>query len=335
MDHRNMGISRRRFLSITAASAAGLISSPGLAGVREYRWRGVALGAESEIKLTSGNPETARKAIEGCVRDVKRLENILSLYRRESTLSRLNRAGFVELPEVELVELLSRANQISVATNGAFDVTVQSLWRLYARHFGDPQSDPAGPAPAAIADALQLVDFRQVEVSERRVSLAKPGASITLNGIAQGFVTDRVSALLKRAGFSNLLVHFGETSGHGQKADGRPWKAGISDPEENGVVLRSVDLTDRCLATSAPNGFRFHENGPHHHLFDPRTGRSVSNHTSVSVIAPTATEADAFSTAFSGMTESQIRAVTKSWPNLEVVAFDVSGRVITIASTST
>jgi thiamine biosynthesis lipoprotein len=141
------------------------------------------------------------------------------------------------------------------------------------------------------------------------VTLVKHGAGVTLNGIAQGYATDRVVDLLRQAGLSTTLVDMGEIRAIGARPDGTAWHVGLADPEKPGALMGTVDLIDRAVATTAGAGFRFEPTGRFTHLFDPATGRSPSAFRMVSVVAPTATEADALSTAFSLMPLSRIRDV--------------------------
>ena len=130
------------------------------------------------------------------------------------------------------------------------------------------------------------------------MSLARPGMKLTLNGIAQGYITDRIAKFLKRRGFENVLVHLGETYGAGAKPGGVPWKAAIEGTE------KTLTLKNRALATSGDL-----ESSGQKHLFDPRTGHPSSTHKSVSVTAPTATTADALSSAFILMEKQEIARV--------------------------
>lgn len=109
-----------------------------------------------------------------------------------------------------MAELLARAVAIAELTGGAFDPTVQPLWALYARHFGTAGADPAGPPAAALEPALALVGHRHLRVSPDRIALARRGMALTLNGIAQGYITDRVAALLRAGGIAHTLVDLGE-----------------------------------------------------------------------------------------------------------------------------
>jgi thiamine biosynthesis lipoprotein len=278
------------------------------------RWRGTALGARASMTLYHPDPAEGRRLIAAAIAEVRRLEQIFSLYRPDSALSALNRQGALDAPPMELVRLLSEAQRYGAMTGGAFDVTVQPLWTLYADHFARENADPAGPSAAAIRDALARVDYRGLALEPQRISFARPGMAATLNGIAQGFITDRVADLLRANGLENVLIDLGETRGLGSRPDGRPWRAGLKDPFAPGRVARTVEIGNHALATSGGYGMRFDADGRHHHLFDPRRGRSSDLYASVSVIAPTATEADALSTAFASMRPDERAALAGRLP---------------------
>jgi hypothetical protein len=161
-----------------------------------------------------------------------------------------------------------------------------------------------------------------------RVALVKRGAAITLNGIAQGYATDRVVERLRGAGLSATLVNIGEIRAIGARPDGTPWRVGLADPDRPGVLTETVDLVDRAVATSAGAGFRFDPKGRFTHPLDPATGRSPSLYRTVSVIAPTATEADALSTAFSSMPLSRIEHIVAVRPNLQARFVEADGTLI-------
>lgn len=298
-------IRRRRFLTISAAAVGlPLLGFPISGAARPdhlRRWQGTALGARATVLLNHPDAAEAERLIESLTAEIRRLEGIFSLFQPESAVSLLNRDGVLLAPPADLTVLLSRARDLSEITGGAFDMTVQPLWRLYADHFGRPGADPSGPAAAEIEKARQLVDFRAVEIDSARISLARPGMAITLNGIAQGYVTDRVADLLRRNGIANVLVDIGETRALGHHPDGRNWRAGVRDPENPGRTLQSVDLSEMALATSGGYGSPFDPSGRHHHLFDPSDGRSAGRYRSISVVAPTATVADGLSTALASV----------------------------------
>lgn len=320
-------LGRRRFIAIAGAAAgAALLPGASAAATPVHRWRGVALGADASILLAHPDRDAAERLIAACVAEVRRLEGIFSLYDAGSTLARLNRDGAVDTPPLELVELLARAGDISARTGGAFDVTVQPLWRRYADHFaaagaGAEDSDLAPD----VTDVLPLVDWRRIDVDPARVAFARPGMAATLNGIAQGFITDRIAALLESHGIRQVLVDLGEIRAVGRHPGGRPWRAGIDDPAAPGRLAGTLDLADRALATSGGYGTVFDRAGRYGHLLDPRTGRTAPVARSISVLAPDATTADALSTAFSVMPVAEIRATLERFGGVGVYVAEARG----------
>ena len=152
--------------------------------------------------------------------------------------------------------------------------------------------------------------------------------AVTLNGIAQGFITDRVAALFRRNGVDDVLLDLGEIRGVGRHPAGRPWRAAIVDPANPDRRLGRIDLTERALATSGGYGTLFDAEGNFSHLIDPRTGRTAPAARSLTVAAPDATTADGLSTAFALMDESAIAAVVataRGGPDLAVYVADRAG----------
>jgi len=290
------------------------------------RWQGSALGAQVSIEIYHPDRTEAERLVQLCVQDVRRLEQQFSLYQPDSAICALNRTGILVSPDTDMIALLSASLKFAALTDGAFDPTVQPLWNLYAAHFAKAHPAPDGPAADKRAEALSKVGYQHIKVSSDRIALLKAGSAITLNGIAQGYATDRVTETLRAAGLSTTLVNMGEIRAIGAKPDGTPWQVGLADPDKPGVLNETIGLADRAVATTAGAGFRFDAAGRFTHLFDPTTGRSPSRYRSVSIIAPTATEADAFSTAFSLLPVSRIREILASRSDIEVHLTDTNGK---------
>ena len=322
--------SRRRFLKVCAALTGGT-ALPGWAKpARDMRHveHGVLLGAEAEIQLYHPDARAAQEAIAECFAEVRRLESVFSLEQPGSALSRLNRHGGLTDAPPELIALLERAAEFSRATSGAFDVTVQPLWGLYVRHFSAHRADVDGPGAAAIRDARSRVDYRQVQINRRRIALGRDGAAITLNGIAQGFITDRIAEMLRALGFEHVLVNMGEIRALEGHADGAPWRVGIADPDRPWHSFLTVPLVGQAIATSGGYGTAFDASGRHHHLFDPRTGKSANHYRSVSVLAPDATTADALSTGLSVLPPDAAFAVLRAYPDASVLFLTNDGGLL-------
>lgn len=303
--------SRRRFIGIIAAGA-GLAALPGavqtawaIPGPKPQAviWRGIALGADAELHIYHSDPLTAQRLIEQAVAEMHRLEKIFSLYRPDSALSILNRQGYLNTPPADLLVLLGLSKRFSDITDGAFDPTVQSLWRIYAEHFSQPGAHPDGPDAVALKKAVTLVNYKLLHADEKQIRLLRPGMGVTLNGIAQGYITDQVTQLLRKAGLDRALIDMGEVRGLNAHAagSGTPWRVGLADPDYPEQIFETLDINNEAVSTSGGYGTLMDVAGRHTHIFNPKTGLSQPRYRSVSVMAPQASTADALSTAFSVM----------------------------------
>lgn len=296
-------LSRRRVITILGV-VAGLPLLPCAdepeTPTRLHRWRGTALGSPSYIIVGHPDHRAAEQAIAECVAEIERLEKQFSLYRGDSEIARLNRDGRLEAPSCDLLALLSECQRFYELSGGAFDVTVQPLWEIYAAHFFGSQLPPTnGPEPSAIEQALALIGWQEVDVTPQCITLARQGMGLTLNGIAQGYLTDRIADILRTNGCDRVLADMGRSEIRlvGQRPDGRAWRIGLADPLAPARVAVTLNLADRCISTSGGYGTKFEATGRYHHLFDTRTGTSASHYIAVSVVAASTMVADALSTS--------------------------------------
>ena len=290
------------------------------------------MGALASLTLVHPDRALAQANIRKCLAEIERLEAIFSLYRPDSHIVRLNAAGELRAPAHELLELLSFGVALAQASGGAFDPSVQPLYRLYAEHFAAPGADVRGPSPQAITQVLRTVDFRAIELRADRIRLRRPGMALTLNGIAQGYLTDRIAELLRSGGFVNVLVDLGEARALGHRPGGGAWRAALSDPRDPERTLLDLPLGGdsralHALATSAGYGTRFGADPHIHHLFDPHTGRSANYHLSVSVAAQRAVLADGLSTTLAVLPPQRAIALLRRYPDTRAYFVDIEGRV--------
>lgn len=296
-------ITRRRVLTILAASAAVPLLG-GSARARAFEWRGTALGADTRLLLWAQNREHARQAIDICVAEIERLEQIFSLYRSSSELSRLNRNGTLDAPSHDMVRLLHLSCEISRLTGGLFDPTVQSLWELYAGWYAE-NPERKLPPDKMIAEARACVGIDRVRIEPGQIT-CDSGARLTLNGIAQGYITDRVADLLRARGWQHVLIDLGEVRALDGRPDGSDWQVGI---RESGF---SLPLSNAALATSSGGALRFGASGNATHILNPLTGRSPAFWRSVTVRHASAAFADALSTALFAAAPGQLNSVTRA-----------------------
>lgn len=327
---------RRRAMTIMAA-AAGLPLMPfagrARAATAPVTWQGQALGASATLILNHDNRAEAEALVARVVAEVRRLETIFSLYRADSVLSELNRTGALAAPPLELVDLLGQCRAAWETTGGAFDPTVQPLWMLYARHFQALGADPSGPDRKTLERTLAEVRFAGVRFNRDRIAFARPGMALTLNGIAQGYITDQVVALLRGAGMTSSLVEMGESRAIGARADGSPWRIGLAETEMGERVDTVLPVIDKAVATSSASGFHFDPSGRFGHILDPRRGAVPPLYRRMSVVASSATVADAFSTAFSLMKEEDIRAVATVTTEMTVDLSTADGKHVRFGRT--
>lgn len=283
-------IDRRRFLTISAGIAA-TAALPHLARAATplHHWRGVALGAEASITLA--HPE-AVGLVDRALAEIRRLEGVFSLYRADSALTRLNADGHLAAPPFELLECLALCGRVHAASGGLFDPTIQPLWR----HYAERHAIGSAPDHNALADALAPVGWDGVTFDSGAIRFRRPGMALSLNGVAQGVIADRVAALLAAEGLTDILVNTGEFRALGGDPRGGAWPVRLS--EEGHLLPDVVPLRDMALASSAPRATSFDGAGRVGHILDPRTGRpTAAPWRLASVTAPTAGLADALSTA--------------------------------------
>jgi thiamine biosynthesis lipoprotein len=322
-------ISRRRIIKISAkvATYGGLASVfsnvPILAkagSYKEYKWRGIVLGAESVITLHHYDAGRANDLLSRAVLIIKKYEKIFSLYSEGSDINLLNEKGALASENAEFLDLIKKSLVISHQTGGAFDISVQPLWEALKQNFDSECHNFEKNMSAAKA----LIGYENILIKQNRISFRKADMAITLNGIAQGYITDKVAEFLKLNGIDNVLCDLGEIRAIGSQADGSAWNIAIEGYRDEAAQGKPkiVKIKNGAIATSAV----LEEGIGQFHLINSAQN-SLGNlkplHKSVTVFAPSATIADGFSTAFMNMKKSDIAAVAILRGDLKIYCTDV------------
>jgi thiamine biosynthesis lipoprotein len=314
----------RRQLLRAALGLGGLAIAGVGASTPALRWqRRDLVGFGTTLSLQAGHADDATLsiALDAAVATLQRIEAQMSLFRFDSALSRLNRDGALDAPPPELREVLAIALGIARHGDGAFDPTVQPLWRAFA----GAQAQGRLPTAGEVAAARALVGWRGLRVTSGGVRLARRGMAVTLNGIAQGYAADRVRGVLLAHGVRHALVDAGEYAMAGQDPAGARWTLGIADPQAHGRLVARLFADGRCVATSADDQTAFSADHRHHHIFDPHTGWSPPDMAGVTVAAPSGALADALTKVFFIAGPVRAMDVARRW-NVDALWIAKSGR---------
>jgi thiamine biosynthesis lipoprotein len=257
-----------------------------------------AMGSSFSVILYDADRVQLEAAADRALDEVHRLDRLLSNYQAASEWSEMNRAA-ADRPfrlSVELFDLLSACLQYSAESDGAFDVTVGPLVRVW----GFTKGDGALPRPADVSTALARVGYRYVHLdhASRTVTFDRAGMELDPGGIGKGYAVDRVVEVLKRERVNAALVSAAGSSIYALSAppDGPDgWRITIRAPEDPNKPVAEVVLKDMAISTSGSyEKFFWAEGRTYSHLIDPRTGAPAQGTAAVSVLAPRAIDSEAW-----------------------------------------
>ncbi len=329
-DHQNQtkqnqsGITRRRSLQIIGsvllapsalyAAQTKAFGTPPLNKIKQVSWQGIVLGSDASILLTTENETHAKTTIKKMLMEVKRLESYFSLYQNNSLINQLNKNGVYKSPPKEFKTLITEAVKYSKLSDGAFDPTIQPLFMAYKNLSNVNSSEDSARHPS-VKEAINLINWKNIEITSNHIAFKIPQMAITLNGIAQGYITDRAVEILKANGFENTLVNFGEYVGTGSKHPEKNiehgWNIQLGKTDTNETAPEIWNLKNNALAASSHGGYQFNGQTGLHHMLDPRTGSNQPAWRKIYVLAETATKADAASTALFASPPEQIKKLSE------------------------
>lgn len=256
-----------------------------------------AMASAHEVVLCHADPDHARRIAEAVVADVRRIEAKYSRYRDDSVVSAINRsAGRGPVPiDAETAALLRYGAAVHELSGGRFDLTSGVLRRVWDW----TRLPPALPAADALAAAVALVGWDQVEVDDRSVRLPRPGMELDFGGIGKEYAADRAATICLDAAIGHGLVNLGgDVRVLGPRPDGSRWRIGIRHPRRNGEAIATIALAGGAVATSGDYERFVEIDGRRYcHLLDPATGWPVDHWQSMTVVAPLCVVAGSHATA--------------------------------------
>lgn len=304
---------------------AVLAAAPGRA-----EWHGEAIdlmGTRVSVELWHDDAEAADQLVAAVLDEYRRIDREMSTYRSDSVVSRVNRDAS-QMPviiDAELYGLIDRALALSEASDGAFDISYESVGYLYDFRARER------PSQAEIEARLDAVDYRRIALDPARstIRFEAPGMRINLGGIAKGHAVERGAALLRRAGVRHALLNAGgDTRVLGDRR-GDPWIVGIRHPRLDDAVITRLPLVDEAISTSGDYERYFEDDAGrrYHHIINPVTGEPTDGILSVSVLGPDATLTDGLSTTVFVLGVDAGLELVESMPNYEVVIVDATGKL--------
>ncbi|HYL03435.1 MAG TPA: FAD:protein FMN transferase [Steroidobacteraceae bacterium] len=288
------------------------------------------MGTRVYVELWADDPAKGKAAIDAVMAEMRRIDALMSHYKPDSELSRINQRAALEPVAVdrELYDLIKLSTHFSEITQGAFDITYASVGYLYNYPLH------VHPTEAEIKAALPAVNWRHLEFDDQHHSIrfARPGMRIDLGGIGKGYAVDRGVAILKAHGIRHAIVTAGGDSYVLGDRMGRPWLVSIAHPDhpdDPTRVVTRIPLSDTAISTSGDYERYFDEQGVrYHHIIDPRTGHSASRVRSATLLGPSATQTDGMSkTAFVLGPEKALEIINRM-PEYDAVFVCPDGRVL-------
>jgi FAD:protein FMN transferase len=246
---------------------------------------GTAFGTTVRISVTAGNEAAGNLAIDAAYAEIRAVHRAADLFNAQSEIARINADGKLEMPSDVFAALVKHAEELFTLSGGAFDASVQPLWKLWSQG-GGPRPDAA-----LLRSTLARVNWRNLQPRDFGYGL-RNGATLSFNGLAQGYAADLVIQVLQQHRVYSAHVDTGET-GMLRSSDGLV----IKHPR-GGDALGRLHVDTGFVAVSGDYASSFSDDFLNHHIIDPRSGYSPRELASVAVVAPTGAMADGLATAF-------------------------------------
>ena len=291
-----------------------------------YKEERAIMGTSIMAEVWSTDADKAHKGIEAVMREMHRIDNLMSPFKEDSELSLVNREAADHPVKIsrELFNLIERSLHFSRISNGAFDITFSSVGYMYDYRKG------IAPTDAEIRKALPGINYRHLILNRdaSTIKFMRKGTRIDLGGIAKGYAVDNCIAILSKMGFKQAFVTAGGDSRILGDKHGKPWMTGIRDPRHKNQSVIVIPLSNTAISTSGDYERYFMRDGVrYHHILNPKTGKSVRDTESATVIGPDATTTDALSTTLFVLGWQKAMKLLETLPGIDAVIIDSHGNV--------
>ncbi len=288
------------------------------------------MGNHFEISAVSDNEDRAGEFIDAGIKEIQRIEKLLTTFNEESETSLINKYAGLSPVSVsrETFDIIERSIRISRVTQGSFDITYGSidkrLWNFDVNMTALPDKETA-------RKMVRLINYRNIILDDENctVFLKEKGMRIGFGGIGKGYAAERARYVMKSAGAESGIVNAsGDLTTWGLQPGGKPWTIGIANPNASNELFSYLDITDMAIATSGNYEKFVMINGKKYsHTIDPRTGLPVSGIKSVTIITLNAEIADAMATPVMIMGIKAGMDLINQMKNIEAIVIDDSNKV--------
>jgi thiamine biosynthesis lipoprotein len=303
------------FLAIVGIMlVAGLILS---SSNRKDSFEKIGYSMDTQIRMVVYDRDFDESILEDAYKEMLRLDKSLSNFNEESETTKLNRDKSIS-PSNELYEIVKEGKEISEKTNGAYDITIYPLTRMW--HYKNIYV----PAQLEIASAKEKISYKNIDISEDNITL-KNDAMLDLSSITKGYIADKILEYLKSRGVEHALVDAGgniTVCGSPSRRGTDGFAIGIQDPDRSiGTPLGQIGIVDTAVVTSGIYERNFEKDGKvYHHIIDPKTGYpSESDVKSVSIICKKSSTADCYATAIVVMGKDKGLSLVNATDGMECI----------------
>jgi FAD:protein FMN transferase len=304
---------------LSAAPAAGT-----LAAVTLQRY---VMGTMFDIVVYHSSREDGARAAERAMREIERLDRVLSHFKDDSDLSRLNRdghRGFVTV-DSSLYDVVSQSIEWSRRTAGTFDITIAPLLRTWKQAYADGRR----PSEADVEAARRCVGSEKIELeAPDKIRFRSACLAIDLGGIGKGYAVDRAMEVLKADGVTSAMINAGGSSigAIGTPPGQSGWAVKIAAKVSGGDTLL---LRDMSMSTSQQNPLPFATTaGSFGEILDPRTGAPAESRTAIAVVTPSGTTAEALTKALMMMPPDDAKALLARLPDVSALWMSPAGELL-------
>lgn len=290
------------------------------------------MSSRCELIAVHEDNKIATEAIDKCVVEILRIENIISEWKPDSEITKINNMAGKEPVKVgkELLYLIKRSKKVSELTNGAFDISFLSVGKLWV--FNPPMKDL--PKEELILAAIKKVNYKNIIIDEvaMTIFLKEEGMKIGTGGIGQGFAANKAKAIMINMGIKSGIINMsGDVTAWGSQEDGQPWKIQIGDPVEKGKALAWLQINEMSVVTSGDyEKFTIINGKKYCHIFDPHTGYPItSGIKSATVICADVEIADALATSLCVLGEAKALELVSQLKDTECILINEENKIIT------